>query len=138
MKEEIIAVKLAQLRSASAEERASAAQFFAGLGDSGDAAPAAVPLVEACHDPDEQVRQWATGALENFGPPRAADVAALVAILERSGAAAAYWSATLLGRLGPGAASARAALVTAAERGDEPAVAKRAAWALKKLDERDS
>jgi HEAT repeat protein len=138
MKEEIIAVKLAQLRSASAEERASAAQFFAGLGDSGDAASAAVPLVEACNDPDEQVRQWADGALENLGPPRTDDVAALVAILDREEPNTAYWSATLLGRLGSRAASARPALVKAAARDQHPNVAKRAAWALKKLDERDT
>lgn len=138
MREEIIAVKLAQLRSAAADERASAAQFFAGLGDSGDAAAAAVPLVEACNDPDEQVRQWADGALENLGPPRLGDVAALTAILDRNEPNTAYWSATLLGRLGAQAASARPALLKAAAQGKHPNVAKRASWALKKLDEQDT
>lgn len=138
MRDEIIAVKLAQLRSASAKERASAAQFFAGLGNSGDAAAAAVPLVEACNDPDEQVRQWADGALENLGPPRAGDVAALVAILDRNEPNTAYWSATLLGRLGSQAASARPALLKAAAQEKHPNVAKRASWALKKLDEQDT
>jgi len=119
--------------SASAAERANAAQRLATLGDAPEAAAAAVPLVEACADADDQVRQWVDGALENLGPPRVEDLAALVSLLESDRPSQAYWAATLLGRLGPRAASARHALSQIATHHADANVAKRAASALKKI-----
>lgn len=129
-----ITTVIARLRSsASAAERATAAQRLAILGDVPEAALAAIPLIEACADADDQVRQWAEGALENLGPPRVEDLAALVSILESDRPSQAYWAATLLGRLGPRAASARHALSQIATHHADADVAKRAASALKKI-----
>ena len=54
-----LAARIAQLSSSSSAERADASQYFATLGDAPGAAAAALPLVEACADADDQVRQWA-------------------------------------------------------------------------------
>ena len=54
--------------------RAEAAEQLARLG--GDARPAAVPLVMACGDASEEVRQWAAAALEELGAPESQHVEA--------------------------------------------------------------
>ena len=63
-------------------------------------AAAAVSLVRACGDADEQVREWAVAALEQLGPPDAADGPAILNLLTNANRDVRYWSATLLGRLG--------------------------------------
>ncbi len=104
-----------------------------GLSRHTEASAAAVSLVRACGDPDEQVRQWATAALEEMGAPSAEDASALAELLEESSADTAYWAATLLGRLGEQAAGAVAELARTVENDNEIAVRQRAAWALGKI-----
>ena len=91
---------------------------------------AAVPLVRACGDVDESVREWAVAALEQLGLPDAADAAALTELLTADHRDVRYWSATLLGRLGRRAASAVTALSESTARDADPAVRQRTAWAL--------
>jgi len=126
----VVSTKLEQLRSASADLRASAAQFFATLGEQ---PAAAVPLVAALDDADQQVREWVVAALESLGPPQKGDVAALIAQLAADHALQTYWAATLLGRLGPSAAAAQDALGEIAAAHADPSVKKRAAWALARI-----
>ena len=111
-------------------ERADAAEQLAYLGE--EARPAAVPLARAAGDPDETVREWAAAALEEMGPPDAADAAALAELLDGT-AEAAYWAATLLGRLGAGAATSVARLEAVLDDNPSLAVRQRAAWALGKI-----
>lgn len=93
-------------------------------------AAAAVPLVRACGDADESVREWAVAALEQLGIPDAADAPALTELLTAGQRDVRYWSATLLGRLGQRAASAVTALTDSTAQDADPAVRQRAAWAL--------
>jgi len=106
--------------------RRRAAEQLAAHPDAG----AAVPLVRACGDADETVREWAVAALEGLGAPEAADAAALAQLLRGGHCHVRYWSATLLGRLGRHAASAVGPLSEATERDSDSAVRQRAAWAL--------
>ena len=94
---------------------------------------AAVELARAAGDDDEQVRQWASTALEDLGAPRAADVPRLVELLSYDRADAGYWAATLLGRLGADAAPAVPDLAAALGPERELGVRERAAWALGRL-----
>ena len=113
----------------SAGERAAAAERLARLGDQAQAA--AVPLVRAAGDASEAVRQWATSALEDLGPPSPRDGAALAALLADVNQDVAYWAATLLGRL------ASDQFVDPLARVLDPArpmlVRQRACWALEKI-----
>lgn len=121
---------IAELRAKSAELRATAAQKLATLGEQ---PTAAVPLVAALDDADEQVREWVVAALESLGPPRTGDLTDLITALAARHSLQVYWAATLLGRLGPSAAAARAALDQVAATHDDPNVKKRAAWALDRI-----
>lgn len=123
-----IAALIACLQSEDAVQRANAAQQLALLG--AEARPAATDLVRACGDQDDQVRQWASGALEEMGPPLAADAAALTELLNHDAADVAYWAATLLGRLGGEARAAVPALAAALQADRALIVRQRAAWAL--------
>lgn len=95
-----------------------------------DAAPAAVPLVEACRDADDRVREWAVAALEDVGPPLEDAVAPLTLLVGDKNPLAGYWAATLLGRSGESAASAVNALAKAVDSAADLSVRQRAAWAL--------
>jgi len=106
--------------------RRRAAENLAAHPDAG----AAVPLVRACGDADEAVREWAVAALEGLGAPEAADATALAQLLSDGHRDVRYWSATLLGRLGRHAASAVGPLSEATERDSHSAVRQRSAWAL--------
>jgi HEAT repeat protein len=119
---------IAQLASSDAGRRAEAAELLARAGDL--AAPAAVPLVRACGDGDEQVREWAVSALEELGPPPDGVVADLVKLGGDRDPLVAYWAVTLLGRAGQGAASAVSALAACLASTADLAVRQRAAWAL--------
>ena len=87
----------AALSDAEVAKRAQAAEELAQLGS--EARPAAVALVLACGDEAEEVRQWATSALEEMGPPEASDVGPLISFIEAKSPDVGYWAATLLGRL---------------------------------------
>lgn len=126
-----IAQWIAQLSAAEAATRAAAAEQLcrAGL----DAVPAAVPLVKACGDAADEVRDWAVAALEELGAPPRDAIGDLTILVGSGHALVAYWATTLLGRSGQAAAAATAALAAALDAGRDPAVAERAAWALGKV-----
>ncbi|MEX0936424.1 MAG: HEAT repeat domain-containing protein [Pirellulales bacterium] len=109
--------------------RADAAERLARVGD--EARGAAVPLVRAAGDPDEQVRQWATAALEELGPPALEDGPALALLLTSEQADVAYWAATLLGRLADGSFVGELAAALGKQR--PQSVRERACWALGRI-----
>lgn len=119
---------IAGLSAADAAARVQAAEALARLGT--DARPAAVALVLACGDETEEVREAATAALEELGPPAADDADHLASFLGGRSADVGYWAATLLGRLQGEAASAVDALAQALASSPHAAVRQRAAWAL--------
>ena len=96
-------------------------------------AAAAVSLVRACGDSDEQVREWAVAALEQMGAPDGADAVALAELLAAGQRDVRYWSATLLGRLGEQAGHAVEPLIRAVDADQDAAVRQRAAWALGRM-----
>jgi HEAT repeat protein len=61
---------IAALSDGDVAKQAEAAEQLAQLG--AEAQPAAVALVRACSNEDEEVREWITAALEEIGPPNAA------------------------------------------------------------------
>lgn len=113
------------------EERVAAAEALARLG--AEASPAAVAIVQALEIDDEGLRDWLVAALEELGPPAAADVPALAALVKKSSLDAAYWAATLLGRSESQAASAVPQLAESLDKHAESTVRERAAWALGKI-----
>jgi HEAT repeat protein len=125
-----VASLAARLESTNADERVTAAEKLCQTGES--AATAAIPLVRACGDADERVREWAVAALEDLGPPPADVIATLATLATGSVPLVAYWAVTLLGRAGQAAASTAGVLADCLASGDA-AVAQRAAWALGKL-----
>lgn len=98
-----------------------------------EAAPAAVALVRAAGDENEEVREAAVGALEGLGPPPAELLPELTALLRDSQPDRAYWAVTLLGRLEAAAAPAVPDLVQVLGPPAPIEVRQRAAWALGKL-----
>jgi HEAT repeat protein len=111
--------------------RLAAAEQLAQAGDA--AASAAVPLVKACGDADEQLREQAVAALEELGPPPAEAIADLAPLVAATDPLTAYWAITLLGRSGQDAAAAVGALTERLDSAAPPEVAQRAAWALGKV-----
>jgi HEAT repeat protein len=111
--------------------RLAAAEQLAQAGDA--AASAAVPLVRACGDVDDQVREQAVAALEDCGPPPATSIPDLVPLAGATDGLTAYWAITLLGRSGQDAAAAVGALTERLGSAAAPEVAQRAAWALGKI-----
>lgn len=117
------------LESADATTRASAAQKLATLGQ--DSAAAAVSLVRCNGDEHEEVREWASAALEECGPPAADNADALANLLTGTVSDVAYWAATLLGRLTDEATPIVVdRLIAALQQRSEPAVRQRIVWAL--------
>jgi tRNA(Leu) C34 or U34 (ribose-2'-O)-methylase TrmL len=98
-----------------------------------DAQSAAVSLIQAVADSDEEVATQASEALENLGPPTAGAVEGLVALLTHDHSDCGYWAATLLGRLRADAASAVPALCSVIRSAADLSVRERAAWALGKI-----
>jgi HEAT repeat protein len=98
-----------------------------------NAAPAAAPLVRACGDADEQVREQAVAALEDLGPPPAEAIGQLIDLVAHGDPLVAYWATTLLGRAGGDAASAVPALAGCLVSPADLAVKQRASWALGKI-----
>lgn len=119
---------IAALSDRAAPKRSQAAEQLALLGT--DAQPAAVALVLACGDEDDEVRQWATAALEQIGPPLLSDLEQLAALTVAKSSDVAYWAATLLGRLKAQAAPAAETLAHAVTDSPHLPVRQRAAWAL--------
>jgi HEAT repeat protein len=126
-----IATLAARLADTDADARADAAERLCRAGD--EARTAAVPLVRACGDANDSVRDWAVAALEELGPPPAADIATLTTLAGERHALVAYWAVTLLGRSGKDAAAATPVLAACLTQAPDPAVTERAAWALGKI-----
>lgn len=120
-----------QLASADVAARAEAAELLARVGAA--AAVAVVPLVKACGDADEQVRDWAVAAVEELGPPPLESIGDLSRLVTAREPLTAYWATTLLGRMGKDAATATPVLAAAVESASDSAVRQRAAWALGKI-----
>jgi HEAT repeat protein len=116
------------LSDTSVSKRAQVAEELAQLGS--EARPAAVALVLACGDEADEVRQWATSALEEIGPPEASDVGSLISLIEAKSPDVGYWAATLLGRLKATAAPAVDALSQALGGSPHLPVRQQSAWAL--------
>lgn len=119
------------LAAADPARRLEAAERLCRAGQA--AAPATVPLVRACGDEDDQVREWSVAALEELGPPPRDALAHLVDLASDPHPLVGYWAITLLGRSGGDAAAATSALAGRLEAPGDPAVAQRAAWALGKI-----
>jgi HEAT repeat protein len=120
-----------QLSSSETAEQAAAAEALAHLGK--DAQPAAAALVAALRTADASTREWCAAALEELGPPPAAQVSELIRLAGDKSIDAAYWAITLLGRAGKDAAPAVGTLVTILQSSPESALRERAAWALGRL-----
>lgn len=126
-----IAALLRRLVAAEADERADAAERLCRAGAA--ASVAAVDLVRACGDADDRVREWATAALEELGPPPPGATTNLAELAGSSDPLVAYWAVTLLGRTGASAASAATLLAGFVDGAADMAVRQRAAWALGKI-----
>jgi HEAT repeat protein len=98
-----------------------------------DAVSVAVPLVEACSDDDEEVRNWVVAALEELPAPDASHAATLEAFIRGENLDVAFWATTLLGRMEAAAASTVPTLASAVIDHPELVVRERAAWALGKI-----
>jgi HEAT repeat protein len=118
----------ALLSATDASARASAAEALARRGD--EARAAAVALVRASGDRDASVRDWAAAALEELGPPLAADIEPLAVLATNPELNIAYWACTLLGRLKDQGASAVPDLTDALSQHQHLVVRERAAWSL--------
>jgi HEAT repeat protein len=94
------------------------------------ASDAAVALVEAFDGVDDATHERVVAALERLGPPRAADLDLLMALLRSPTLDTAYWAAMLIGCLESEAAPAVPGLVEALGTHPELAVRQRSAWAL--------
>lgn len=97
------------------------------------AAAAALPLVTACGDAHDGVREQAVAALEELGAPPPDALAGLIEAVAASDPLVAYWAITLLGRSGAAAAAGAPALTKRLAQGTDPAVAQRAAWAIGRI-----
>lgn len=88
-------------------------------------------VVGCVASPEEDVRNWATEALESSVQPEGSEVTEMMALLQSTDSGdVAYWSATMLGRLGSAAAPATESLVAYLRESAELAARERAAWAL--------
>jgi len=116
---------IGELSSHDVAARRGAAEALSRAG----ADSAVLPLLGACSDPDEQVREWAHAALEALGPPPRDIAPRLAETLDQPGSTG-YWSATLLGRLREDAAPWAGALGQACGKNPDLAVRQRAVWAL--------
>ncbi|MFM1904749.1 MAG: hypothetical protein RLZZ440_2649 [Planctomycetota bacterium] len=121
----------ARLTAADAAARLDAAERLARAGAA--AAAATLPLVLACGDADEGVRDQAVAALEDLGPPPPDAIPSLVEQVANPDPLVAYWAITLLGRSGEAAAAAVTSLTQQLGAAPDPAVRQRAAWALGRI-----
>jgi len=119
------------LSGGTAVERREAAEVLAH-GES-ESASAALALLKALRDEDDEVRDWAVAALEAIGAPAEHQVAEVVKLLEDESADVAYWAATLLGRLQRAGAPFASAVAKALATRSEVQVRRRAVWALAKI-----
>ena len=119
------------LNQLNASDRIARLQALANDPDA--AAKLAVELIECVADSDEEVRNWASEALENLEAPLAADAPKIAKHIANAADDAAYWALKLLGRLGEEAQSQEANIAAALKPGRSMNVQQNAAWALGKI-----
>jgi HEAT repeat protein len=120
-----------QLNSNDAAQQVAAAEALARLGNA--AQPAAKSLVAALRSADPALREWCAAALEELGPPPAAQIPELTQLAADGSLDAAYWAITLLGRAATDAAPAVNTLARVLQAAADTALRERAAWALGKI-----
>ena len=120
-----------QLTAAEADVRADAAERLCRAAEA--AHSAMLPLVKACGDDDDRVREWAVAALEDLGEPHAEAISPLCDMAASGHPLVAYWAVTLLGRCGAAASSAVPPLIACLDGKGPIEVRQRAAWALGKI-----
>ncbi len=119
------------LSSIDSEQRRGAAETCAKHPDL--AKTATIPLCRLASDPDEEVAQWASAALEEMGAPSSEELDALVGLFP-SDEATAYWAVTLVGRLKPADTAVMKRLVELIEASKTPTeVRNRAIWAVTQM-----
>lgn len=119
---------LAQLKPT---ERVARLQALANDADA--AAKVAVELIGCVADSDEEVRNWASEALENLEAPLASDASAIAKQIGNPADDAAFWALKLLGRLGEDAKSQEANIAAVLKSNRAITVQQNAAWALGKI-----
>lgn len=115
------------------EPSARIAQLQALANDPAAAAQAATDLIECVADDNEEVRNWATEALENLSEPAAADAAKIAKLVSSPADDSAFWALKLLGRLGEEALTQESLIAAALSESRALAVRQNAAWALGKI-----
>lgn len=108
----------------------TAAEQLAQLGEAAQPAAVELAIASAAAPP---LRDWASAALEELGPPTTQDLPRLIPLLADASADVGYWAATLLGRLGEDGAPAVAGLIAALSDSPHATVRERAALALGKI-----
>ena len=126
-----IAELAVRLDSPDGDQRIAAAEALSRLGEK--ARPAALSLVRAMGDEDEEPREWANSALEGLGPPDSTDAEPLAGLLGDRSSDVGYWAATLLGRLGSEAAKSVPQLAAIVDAELALEVRRRAVWSLGKI-----
>lgn len=96
------------------------------------AAKVAVELIDCVVDADEEVRNWASEALENLETPLVSEAANIAKHVSNSADDAAFWALKLLGRLGEEVRSQEAQIAAALKPERSLVVQQNAAWALGK------
>lgn len=97
------------------------------------AAELVTEIIESVVDANEEVRNWATEALENLESPRPQDAPKLAAMISNSEDDIAFWALKMLGRLGEAAKSQEKDIARALDSKRGKSVRQNAAWALGKL-----
>ncbi|MGI9429362.1 MAG: HEAT repeat domain-containing protein [Bythopirellula sp.] len=120
-----------QLHASDLPTQIGAAETLASLAEEGQAA--IVALVQHSGSENEDLRNWCNAALEEIGAPTAAQIDELTLLASSANPDVAFWAATLLGRAGPLASSAMTILQARSDDSSAPAVQRRAAWALQKI-----
>jgi len=121
-----------ELRADDRKQRRRAAKMLALLEEA--AQPAALELLIAVSDRDEQVRQWSTEALDMLGAPDVSETATIANIATSiSDVDVQYYAITLLGRLGTTAVGYVSDLLTCTEKQFDATVRVRAIWALSRI-----
>lgn len=94
----------------------------------------AVPIVSLAGSKDDEVRMWASEALESAVRPIASEQLMLIRLLETThDSEICYWAATMLGRLGTDAGASAQALEACVRQSMYLPARERAAWALSQI-----
>lgn len=91
-------------------------------------------IVTMAGSDDDEIRMWASEALESAVQPDASEQLMLIQLLESThDSEICYWAATMLGRLGKEAGAAAAALEVCVRESMYLPARERAAWALSQI-----